>query len=135
MTATAPGQAVARVTPAGRGATRIADRVVAKVASQAAREVLRGLPTDHLVPRERFPQAAVTVHPVGGSRAGGRGLAKVRLHVDLGYPADLSAVCAAVRRHVIDRVGALCDMTVPEVSVEVEHLHSSAMAADRGRVA
>lgn len=134
MTATAPGAAVPQVTPAGRGATRIADRVVAKIASQAAREVLRGLPTDHLVPRERFPRASVTVRPAGGPRAGGRGLAKIQLYVDLGYPADLRAVCAAVRRHVIDRVGALCDMTVPEVSVDVERLHSAVMTADRGRV-
>ncbi|MDI5963094.1 Asp23/Gls24 family envelope stress response protein [Streptomyces sp. SL13] len=134
MTATVPDQAVPRVAAADRGATRIADRVVGRIASQAAREVLRGLPTDHLVPRDRFPQASVSVRPAGGARGGGRGLAKIRLYVDLGYPADLRAVCAAVRRHVIDRVGELCDMTVREVSVEVEHLHSSAMTADHGRL-
>ncbi len=133
MTAAAPAPAVP-VAPGLRGATRIADRAVAKIASQAAREVLRGLPTDHLVPRDRLPQASVSVRPAGGARGGGRGVARIRLFVDLGYPADLREVCAAVRRHVASRVGELCDMAVPEVSVEIGHLHSAAMVADRGRV-
>lgn len=39
-----PGTATMAVPPGERGATRIADRVVAKIATQAAREALAGLP-------------------------------------------------------------------------------------------
>ncbi len=134
MTATAPTPAVPQVAAAGRGATRIADRVVAKIASQAAREVLRDLPKAGLVPKDRLPQATVSVRPPGRTHGAGRGRARVRLFVELGYPADLREVCAELRRHVIERVGALADMDVPEVAVEVERLHSAAMTPDHGRV-
>lgn len=96
--------------PAGeRGATRIADRVVAKIAAQAAREVLPSPPADAAA-----PHATVVVS---------RRVARVRVHLELGYPCDVGAHCAAVRRHVTERVGALVDMEVPEVAVQVERLH------------
>ncbi|MFF7354510.1 MULTISPECIES: Asp23/Gls24 family envelope stress response protein [Streptomyces] len=94
------------VPPGERGATRIADRVVAKIAAQAARETLPAAAV--------APHATVVVH---------RGTARVRVHLDLGYPCDIGARCAAVRRHVTERVGALTDMVVPEVAVQVERLH------------
>nr|WP_181140452.1 hypothetical protein [Streptomyces sp. Ru62] len=96
------------VPPAERGATRIADRVVAKIAAQAAREALAPLPG------AAAPHATVVV---------AQQTARVRVHVELGYPGDIGARCAAVRRHVTARVGALTDMHVPEVAVEVERLH------------
>ncbi|MFF4271330.1 hypothetical protein [Streptomyces sp. NPDC001536] len=98
------------VVPAGeRGATRIADRVVAKVASQAAREALGALP------RDTAPaHAAVVVH---------HGTVRVRVHLELAYPADIGARCARVRRHVVERVVALVGMEVSEVVVHVERLH------------
>ncbi|WP_369388436.1 Asp23/Gls24 family envelope stress response protein [Streptomyces sp. CG1] len=99
----------ALVPPAERGATRIADRVVAKIAAQAAREALPPLPAD-----AAGPHAAVVVH---------QETARIRVHLELGYPCDIGAHCAAVRRHVAERVGALVGMTVAEVAVQVERLH------------
>jgi uncharacterized alkaline shock family protein YloU len=133
VSAPAPSPAVPRVAAGERGATSIADRVIARIASQAAREALRELPRADLVPRGRLPQAVVSVRQPD-PRVGRRGSAMIRLLVELGYPADLRAVSAAVRRHVADRVGALADMDVREVTVEVERLHSAAMSPDRGRV-
>ncbi|MEU6671120.1 hypothetical protein [Streptomyces sp. NPDC046727] len=101
--------APARVPPAERGAVRIADRVVAKIAAQAAREALAPLPGT-----ASSPHATVAVS---------HGTARVRVHVELGYPCDIGAHCAAVRRHVTERVGALTDMAVPQVAVQVERLH------------
>ncbi|NEY31965.1 hypothetical protein GTU99_07085 [Streptomyces sp. PRKS01-65] len=103
------GGTPAAVPPGQRGATRIADRVVAKIAAQAAREAVGELPPDASRPR-----ATVAVH---------RDTARVRVHLDLGYPGDIGARCGRVRRRVTERVGALTGMTVPEVAVLVERLH------------
>lgn len=108
------------VPPGERGATRIADRVVAKTAAQAAREAVGPLPAD-AVP----PHATVVVH---------HDTARVRVHVELGYPCDIGARCREVRRHVTERVGALVGMEVPEVAVHVERLHPTpAPGAAQGR--
>ncbi|MCX4432893.1 hypothetical protein AB0E09_39760 [Streptomyces mirabilis] len=108
------------VEAAERGATRIADRVVAKIAAQAAREALDPLPPD-AVP----PHATVVVHHQS---------ARVRVHLELGYPSDIGARCKEVRRHVAERVDALTGMEVPEVTVHVERLHLvPATAAAQGR--
>ncbi|MGW1379161.1 hypothetical protein ACWD6P_33515 [Streptomyces sp. NPDC002446] len=105
--------------PAGeRGATRIADRVVAKLAAQAAREALR----------KESPQSRTDAHAtVTVRRREDRehlGEARVRVWLELGYPSDIGAQCRLVRRHVTERVSALANMTVPEVAVEVERLRS-----------
>ncbi|MEU3986467.1 hypothetical protein AB0F77_41495 [Streptomyces sp. NPDC026672] len=99
------------VAPGERGATRIADRVVAKIAARAAREALGALPGEAAP-----PHATVVVH---------HDSARVRVHLELGYPSDIGARCAAVRRQVVERVGALVGMDVPEVAVEVERLLSA----------
>ncbi|MFI2781990.1 hypothetical protein [Streptomyces sp. ALB3] len=100
-----------RVEAAGRGQTRIADRVVAKIAAQAAREAVDERPEDAAAPR-----ATVTVH---------RDTARVRVSLDLAYPCDIGRECGAVRRRVAERVRALAGMEVPEVTVQVERLHPS----------
>lgn len=107
--------------PAGeRGATRIADRVVAKIASQAAREAV-----GELVKDAARPYADVVV---------AHETARVRIHLELDYPTDIGARCAAVRRHVTERVGALVGMKVPEVAVHVERLHPApAQGTAQGR--
>ncbi|MFF0163956.1 hypothetical protein ACFYRY_41670 [Streptomyces sp. NPDC005263] len=98
------------VVPAGeRGATRIADRVVAKIAGRAAREALGEQPA-----AAAPPHASVVVH---------HGTARVRVHLELDYPCDIGARCRSVRRHVVERVGALVGLEVPEVAVQVERLH------------
>jgi uncharacterized alkaline shock family protein YloU len=119
--------------PAGRrGATRIADRVVAKIAAQAAREAVGPLPPD-----AGRPHATVVVRPQ--ARPPSRGgipvdAAHVRIHLELGYPTDIGSRCHEVRRHVAERVGALVGMEVPEVAVQVERLHLAAVpGAAQGR--
>ncbi|MFB8107657.1 MULTISPECIES: hypothetical protein [unclassified Streptomyces] len=108
-----------RVTAAERGETRIADRVVAKIAAQAAKEAVGDRPPDGASPR-----ATVTVH---------RDAARVRITLELGYPGDIGRQCGAVRSRVAQRVRALAGMEVPEVAVQVERLHPAASGA-QGRV-
>jgi uncharacterized alkaline shock family protein YloU len=113
-------QPPALVPPGERGALRIADRVVAKIAAQAAREALAPLPEDAAP-----PHATVVVR---------HDTARVRVSLELGYPGDIGARCAAVRRQVVERVGALVSMEVPEVTVQVERLHlTPAPGAPHGR--
>ncbi|MFJ6807096.1 Asp23/Gls24 family envelope stress response protein [Streptomyces anulatus] len=109
------------VAAAERGETRIADRVVAKIAAQAAKEAIGEPPADGASPR-----ATVTVH---------RDAARVRVSLELGYPSDIGRQCGAVRRRVAHRVKALAGMEVPEVAVQVERLHpAGASAAAQGRI-
>ncbi|MFE5867891.1 Asp23/Gls24 family envelope stress response protein [Streptomyces roseifaciens] len=118
---------------AERGATRIADRVVAKIASQAAREALSGAPARGAPAGAPMtgaevspPYATVTVHD---------DVARVRVAVELAYPSDIGAQCGAVRRRIAERVRALAGMEVPEVAVSVERLHSvHTVSAGRERV-
>jgi uncharacterized alkaline shock family protein YloU len=110
----------AQVAAGQRGATRIADRVVAKIAAQAAREALTAVPADGSP-----PHATVTVRHEA---------ARVRVSVELDYPSDIGGQCGAVRRQVTERVKALAGMEVPEVAVQVERLHSAHVrAATQGR--
>jgi len=110
-----------RVDAAGRGQTRIADRVVAKIAAQAAKEAVGERPEGAAAPR-----ATVTVH---------RDTARVRVSLDLAYPCDIGSRCRSVRRRVSERVRALAGMEVPEVAVQVERLHpSGAGTAPEGSV-
>lgn len=108
-----------RVAAAERGATRIADRVVAKIAAQAAREALDGVPEGG-----EAPHASVLVH---------HDVARVRIGVELDYPCDIGALCGVVRHRVTRRVSALAGMEVPEVVVMVERLHSAQSRAAQGR--
>lgn len=120
------GQDGDRVGAADRGATIIADRVVAKIAAEAAREALDGLPEGGLPPGGTPPHATVVVH---------RDTVRVRISLELGYPSDLGAQCGAVRHHVTRRVANLAGMEVPEVAVQVERLHTPyTRGRDRGRV-
>lgn len=104
---------------AARGATTIADRVVAKIAAQAAREALVAVPEDG-----RPPHASVVVH---------RDVARVSVSLELDYPADLGHQCGAVRGRVRGRVESLTGIEVHEVAVHIERLHSAHTAHDRKR--
>ncbi|BBC37556.1 hypothetical protein SGFS_088500 [Streptomyces graminofaciens] len=97
------------VAPGERGSTRITDRVVTKIAAQAAREALEA-PAPDSAP----PHATVLVHFE---------TARVRVSLELPYPSDIGGQCAAVRRRVAQRVGTLAGMDVSEVAVQVERLH------------
>ncbi|MER6854758.1 hypothetical protein [Streptomyces pilosus] len=118
--AVAAGGGPAAVVAGERGATRIADRVVAKIASQAAREAIGTLP-----PGASPPHASVVVR---------HDAARVRVHVELDYPGDIGGRCRQVRRSVVDRVRECAGMAVPEVVVQVERLHpATAFAPEHGR--
>ncbi|WP_030789701.1 Asp23/Gls24 family envelope stress response protein [Streptomyces sp. NRRL S-920] len=123
----------AQVAPGERGATRIADRVVAKIAARAAREAVESVP-----PGGAPPHATVSVlaPPHDSARAGRTpfGTARVRVSLELDYPCDIGRQCGAVRRQVTERVEALAGMDVPEVVVQVERLHSARVrVAAQGR--
>ncbi|GGK86785.1 hypothetical protein GCM10010094_54990 [Streptomyces flaveus] len=127
-----PGSPGRTVAPAERGALRIADRVVSKIAAQAAREALDVLPPD-----AGPPHATVVVRPHSRLRSSGGtpiDTARVRIGLELDYPSDIGAQCAAVRRQVTQRVRMLAGMEVSEVAVQVERLHSAqARGAAQGR--
>ncbi|MCM8551419.1 hypothetical protein [Streptomyces sp. STCH 565 A] len=113
-------QPPAAVPPRERGATRIADRVVAKVAARAALEAV-----GPLHPVAARPYATVVVH---------HDTARVSVHLELGHPCDIGARCAQVRHQVVQRVRTLVGMSVPEVAVRVERLHLAAeYGAPHGR--
>ncbi|MET9775830.1 hypothetical protein ABZ023_16530 [Streptomyces sp. NPDC006367] len=125
MTGVSEGAAEVRDVPAlpavpaaERGATRIADRVVAKIAARAAREAL-GVPH----PDAGRPYATVVVH---------HDTARVHVHVELGYPCDIGTRCGQVRHRVVQRVRGLAGMAVPEVVVQVERLHLTAEHGAKG---
>jgi uncharacterized alkaline shock family protein YloU len=132
-----------------RGAITVADRVVAKIASQVAREVLSRFTesADHVPPGRRAPHVTASVrraperHSAGrdGESAAGRqavlGEARMRITVELGYPSDIGAQCAAVRREVTERLRTWAGMEVSDFSVSVGQLHSvHALHADQERV-
>ncbi|WP_079110822.1 Asp23/Gls24 family envelope stress response protein [Streptomyces roseifaciens] len=123
---------------AERGATRIADRVVAKIASQAAREALSGAPARGGpvgVSAKGVPTTGADVSPPYATVTVHDDVARVRVAVELAYPSDIGAQCGAVRRRIAERVRALAGMEVPEVAVSVERLHSVHTAsAGRERV-
>lgn len=141
------------VLAAERGATTIADRVVAKIAARAAREALEGVPAQDDGAKAGAGGAQGRPGAGGSSESGGRGgadgqggargpgggvhgrpphaavvvhrdTARVRISLELVYPCDIGAQCAAVRRQVTRRVRTLAGLEVPQVAVQVERLHS-----------
>lgn len=116
----------AAVPRGARGATRVADRVVAKIASQAAREALSrsGESLSSVPPGRSKPRATVSVRPAP-EREHAFGQARVHVVVELGYPSDIGAQCGAVCRAVSEQVSRLAGVKVQEVVVTVEDLHSA----------
>ncbi|MFD7493699.1 Asp23/Gls24 family envelope stress response protein [Streptomyces sp. NPDC059832] len=122
-----------------RGATTVSDHVVAKIASHVAREALgrftdsaRSVPTGHRTPRvttsvRGAPERNEHVAGRGGDPTHGRpdvlGEVRMRIAVELGYPSDIGAQCAAVRREVIEQLRTWAGMDVSELTVSVERLH------------
>ncbi|MFF9510956.1 Asp23/Gls24 family envelope stress response protein [Streptomyces sp. NPDC014724] len=133
--------------PAGeRGAIAVADRVVAKIASHVAREALGRFTesASHVPPGRQMPRATASVRlapeqdDVGRGRVPAEsrsvvlGEARMRIAVELGYPSDIGAQCAAVRREVTERLRTWAGIDVSELTVSVERLHSR--HADQVRV-
>ncbi|WP_217196077.1 hypothetical protein [Streptomyces buecherae] len=104
---------------AQRGATTIADRVIARTATAAAREALHDL-----------------AHPTATARATGttrRGTARLTLALDLPYPIDIPATTDAVHQHVSHRTAALMGLPVGTLRIRVERLHLPEAATTDGR--
>jgi hypothetical protein len=126
------------IPPGERGATTVADRVAAKIASRVAREALSRFTESagHVPPSRRTPRVTASVRRAPERKAAGRDgesavigqavLGEARLHitVELGYPSDIGAQCAAVRREVTERLRTWAGMGVPDLAVSVERLHS-----------
>ncbi|MGW0861072.1 Asp23/Gls24 family envelope stress response protein [Streptomyces sp. NPDC002611] len=132
-----------------RGATTVADRVVAKIASRVAGEALGRFTESagHVPPGRRTPHVATSVRRAperntatgADESAAGRqavlGEVRMRVTVELGYPSDIGAQCAAVRREVTERLRTWAGMEVSDFSVSVERLHSEhARHTDQERV-
>ncbi|MER5226913.1 Asp23/Gls24 family envelope stress response protein [Streptomyces flaveus] len=121
-----------------RGAITVADRVVAKIASQVAREALSRFTESagRVPPGRRTPRVTTAVRRAPERNTAGRdaepavgrqaviGEARLRITVELGYPSDIGAQCAAVRREVTERLRTWAGMEVSDLAVSVERLHS-----------
>ncbi|PPS73848.1 MULTISPECIES: hypothetical protein [Streptomyces] len=132
-----------------RGATAVTDRVVAKIAARVAREALSRFTESagHVPPGRRKPHVSTSVRRAPERTSAGRdaesaagrqavlGEARMRITVELGYPSDIGAQCAAVRREVTERLRTWAGMKVSDLAVSVEHLHSAhTRHTDRERV-
>ncbi|MBV6699595.1 Asp23/Gls24 family envelope stress response protein [Kitasatospora aureofaciens] len=104
--------AAASTAAAARGRLRIADRVYARIAARAAREALAGVWIGRRV--KGAPPTVSVVVP--GSTV------RVRVGVELPFPADLAALARAVRDRVTTQVNGLTGTRVSEVVVVVERL-------------
>jgi uncharacterized alkaline shock family protein YloU len=121
-----------------RGAITVTDRVVAKIASRVAREALSRFPESvgHVPPGRRTPRVTTSVRRAPERQTAGRddepavgrqaavGEARLRITVELGYPSDIGAQCAAVRREVTAQLRTWSGMAVPDLVVSVGRLHS-----------
>lgn len=132
-----------------RGAITVTDRVVAKIASQVAREALSRFTESagRVPPGRRTPRVTTSVRRAPERNTAGRDAepaagrqallfeARMRITVELGYPSDIGAQCAAVRGEVTERLRTWAGMEVSDLVVSVERLHSvHARHMDQGRV-
>ncbi|MEU9129759.1 hypothetical protein AB0D08_16895 [Kitasatospora sp. NPDC048540] len=118
MSALTPSAGVATSGPGAlppaprRGELRIADRVFSRIAERAIGDSL----AEHWAGRaERGGPPTVSVRLV-------RGIARLTLHLDLPFPADLAALAGTARRAAAGRVAELTGTPVEEVTVVVERL-------------
>ncbi|WP_316778686.1 Asp23/Gls24 family envelope stress response protein [Streptomyces sasae] len=118
-------RAVGLPPPAERGATVIPDRVVARIAAQAARTAQSRRAA---VPPDRDGPAAPTA-----SAATRTGSVRLHLVMDLPYPADLPRIGERIQQDVAERVAQLTGLQVREVTLTVRRLVTAA-GANRGRV-
>jgi hypothetical protein len=104
--------AAAAIPAARRGRLKIADRVYARLAEQAVRQALAEIWAARTA-RGKPPRATVLV--VGGK-------ARVTLHLDLPYPADLAGLSHLCRDAAAGQVAELTGTPVTEVALLVERL-------------
>ncbi|QMU80526.1 hypothetical protein GXW83_25235 [Streptacidiphilus sp. PB12-B1b] len=98
---------------ADRGALHIADRVLARIAAQAANEALA----------EHAPEPDRLAYPRASAARGRRGRGvRLRLGLDLPYPVDIAEATGAVHRRVVHRLAQLAGAEEPSVALVVERL-------------
>ncbi|MEU6233377.1 hypothetical protein [Kitasatospora sp. NPDC047058] len=107
-----PVSGVPRREPGARGRLRLADRVYARIADRAARDVLAQAWHGRA---ERGGPPKVSVSVPGST-------VTVRVAVDLPFPADLAALARALRERIAAQVSGLTGTRVGEVVVVVEKL-------------
>ncbi|MGX5187147.1 Asp23/Gls24 family envelope stress response protein [Streptomyces avermitilis] len=120
-----PARAADLPPPAERGATVIPDRVVARIAAQAARTAQSqraAIPPDRSGPAAPSASAAIRT-----------GSVRLHLAIDLPYPTDIPQICERIRHDVAERVAQLTGLEVGEVALTVRRLVTAA-GANRGRV-
>lgn len=114
------GPAGVRV-PEERGRTRISGKVLERIAATAAAEVdeagravrrVFGVPVGH---DTTSAPPRVSGHIDGG-------LAMLRIHLSVAYPAPVREVTRRVRDHVTNRVHALTGLDVRQVDIDVDRL-------------
>ncbi|MDL4775635.1 MULTISPECIES: Asp23/Gls24 family envelope stress response protein [Thermomonosporaceae] len=110
------------MTAGDRGTTKIADRVVQRIATRAAAEPgdAGGVSRTVLgmsVGRGRAPRADVSVH--------GK-IVTARVEMSVAYPSPVREVAHQVRERVRERIEALTGLTVRQVDVDVSVLEREA---------
>lgn len=111
-----------------RGATKIAESVVSKIAGIAAREVAG---VHSLVSHDLSQTVAGLARAVARQNDRSQGVrvqvgtreAAVDLKLSVEYGVNIPDVASAVRESVIDRVQGMTGLTVKEVNVEVVDLY------------
>lgn len=111
--------------PAGRGATEIPGRVVARIAARAAREAL----ARQAIP----PSASQVLTSASASAAVHDGSARLAVSLDLPYPCDIARAAHQVQLDIAERVARLTGLDVSEVTLTVRRL-ALADDAERARV-
>ncbi|WP_030059936.1 MULTISPECIES: hypothetical protein [Streptomyces] len=95
-----------------RGRLRVADRVYARIAARAAREVLA----------EAWPAGRAKGAPPHVTVAVPGSTVTVRVAVELPFPSDVAALAGAVRARIAARVVGLTGTRVSDVVIVVEKL-------------
>lgn len=100
--------------PALRGATRIPETVVARIADRAAREAITR--TAGASPTRLglgAPRSTATVH---------QGSVRLGVSLDMPYPVDIERAGGEIRHYITERVSHLTGLSVDHLTVSVQRL-------------
>ena len=118
------------IDPAERGRTRIADRVVEKIAARAVAEVDNATGVARSVLGVRLGSANATSTANVSATVDG-GVVEVKAVMSVQWPAPVRAVTRRVRTNVTDRVQNLTGLQVQYVDIEVTTLLTDTGDDDR----
>ncbi len=120
----------ADVSAGDRGRTRIADRVVEKIAARAVAEVDRATGTPRQVLGVRLGSTGSDTPARVDADVDG-GVVTVAVSMAVRWPAPIREVARQVRGHVTERLEALTGLEVAHVDIEVPTLQTRAQDEDR----